>query len=92
MRKAVWSLVVMGTTLLVVMVLPLARHGHDVTEAKFAVVERADVHQVIPITGHIAYAEEQYIYAEASGLASQVCVREGVIRTYTKKFEQKGDL
>lgn len=76
MKKTQWSLIVIPVTLLLIL---LQSCGNSVqpVEAKFAVVERADVHQVIPITGRIAYAEDQYIYAQASGIAARICVRDG---------------
>ncbi len=45
--------------------------------AKLVTVSRHDVHQVKAITGRLAYAEEQYVLAAASGTIDKIYVQPG---------------
>lgn len=76
MRKVLWSLIIIVTTA-TVLLLMLAGSSESVIEAEFVRVERADVHQVVPIFGQIVYTDEQIITAAASGIMSRICVKEG---------------
>ena len=75
MKKMLWSLVLISVTL--IFLLQACSNGEDAAQARFAVVKRADVHKVIPITGRITYTEEEYICAQTAGVAARICVREG---------------
>lgn len=76
MRKVLWSLITIGTTATVLLLI-LAGSAESVTEAEFVRVERADVHQIIPIFGQLVYTDERIITAAASGIMSRICVKEG---------------
>lgn len=75
MRKAVWSLILIGLTGVLLMLMTGTKE--NVAEAEFVRVERADVHQIIPIYGRLVYAGEQIITASAPGIAARVCVKSG---------------
>lgn len=75
MRRAIWSLGVIGMTAVFLLVMTSTKE--PVAEAEFVCVERADVHQVVPIFGQIVYTDEQIITAAASGIMSRICVKEG---------------
>lgn len=75
MRRVIWSLGVIGMTAVLLLVMTSTKE--PVAEAEFVRVERADVHQVIPISGRLVYAQEKVIMADASGIAARVCVQAG---------------
>nr|MBR4281661.1 hypothetical protein [Clostridia bacterium] len=75
MKKTMLSLAMISAAIIVL--LRACSNGNDIVEARFAVVTRADVHQVIPITGRMRYTEEEYVCAQLPGVAERICVREG---------------
>lgn len=75
MHKTWWSLAMIALT--AAFILMMTGKQEDVVEAEFVRVERDDVHQVIPIFGQLVYTDEQIITAAASGVMSQICVKEG---------------
>lgn len=53
------------------------RSGEPPVAAKLVTVSRHDVHQVKAITGCLAYAEEQYVFAAAAGTIDKIYVKPG---------------
>lgn len=76
MRRGVWSLVTIVATAMLILLM-LVSSAERATEAEFVRVERADVHQVVPIYGQLRYEDEQVITAVTSGTAKRVCVKAG---------------
>lgn len=76
MKKARWSLLAISLTGLIALMLILKPEESPV-EARFVTVQRGDVHQVVAITGRLAYADEELIYAKTVGNVSQICVKDG---------------
>lgn len=96
MSKPVVSLVVIACTALITLGLCLSTAEEAPTEARIVTVSRADVHQVVAITGRLGYLDERIAYAMAAGVVSRVCVEEGqrvaageaLIRLETTQQEQ----
>lgn len=76
MRKSKWSLILLAATVLLLGMI-VFRKPEKAVEARFVQVERADVHQVAALSGRLAYAEEDYVYASSAGRVERVCVKEG---------------
>lgn len=76
MRKSIWSLILLAATVLLSGMM-VFRKPEKAAEARFVRVERADVHQVAALSGRLAYAEEDYVYAASAGRVERVCVQEG---------------
>lgn len=55
----------------------LISKNESTAEAEFVNVERADVHQVIPIYGRLVYTEEKIVMSAVPGIASHVYVESG---------------
>lgn len=77
MRKPSYRRWLMGGTALCVLLMILCRPREHPVSARFATVERADVHRVIALSGRLAYDGKQYVYAQSSGTVSQVYVKSG---------------
>ena len=76
MQRVIWSLIAIVTTIMLLLLM-LATSAENVTEAEFVRVERADVHQVVPIYGQLVYEDEKIITATTAGTAAHVCVKAG---------------
>lgn len=75
MKKALWSLITIVLTAILMLI--MSSTNESTAEAEFVRVTRADVHQVIPICGQLVYNDERLITAPATGIATQVCVHNG---------------
>lgn len=76
MRKRMCTLAVIGTTAVILLMMSVSS-GETVTEAEFVRVERADVHQIVPIYGQLVYEDNRIISAQTPGVAAHVCVNAG---------------
>lgn len=76
MRKSMWTLAVIVLTAAILLMMTVSS-GETVTEAEFVRVERADVHQVVPIYGKLVYEDNLIISAQTPGVAAHVCVNAG---------------
>lgn len=76
MRKSLWSLVMITCTVGLTLVMLLSS-SEEPAEARIVTVQRGDVHQVVAISGRIAYADERIAYAGTNGIVSQICVTPG---------------
>lgn len=76
MRKPLLSLLLLGGTLLCTWMMALQPADKPV-QARFATVERGDVHQVLALEGRLSYADPQVVVAKGSGTVTQVCVQKG---------------
>lgn len=76
MKKAVYSFAIMGITVIIALTM-MTGAKKNVTEAEIVTVERADVHQVIPLCGQLTYANNRVISADRAGVTTQVCVKAG---------------
>ncbi|MGN1370429.1 MAG: hypothetical protein ACI4WX_16275 [Aristaeellaceae bacterium] len=77
MRKPMLSLLLLGGTLLCTWMMAAHRLPEKPAKARFAVVERGDVHQVLALEGRLTYAAQQVVVAKTSGTVTQVCVESG---------------
>lgn len=76
MRKTVLSLLMIAITALWTGSV-LIPSSEEYAEARIVTVQRGNVHQVVAVTGRLAYADERYAYAQMNGVVSQVCVTAG---------------
>lgn len=74
-RRLIMLLFIMGA--MVSLGMHIFMPAEDPASAKFATVERRDVHQVKAISGVLEYADEQYVLAPMSGIVSKICVQAG---------------
>lgn len=74
MRKTIWLIVVIGVT---AALLFMTWRKEDIAEAEIVRVERADVNQIVPISGLLVYEDEHIVTADSSGIAEHVYVRAG---------------
>ncbi len=77
MRKPLLSLLLLGGALLCVWMMIAWAPSDKPVQARFATVERGDVHQVLALEGRLSYADPQYVVAKGSGIVTQVCVQKG---------------
>lgn len=77
MSKPIISLVLIVCTALITLGICLSMTEDPPTEARIVTVKRADVHQVVAITGRLGYMDEKIAYARTAGVVSRVCVEEG---------------
>ncbi len=77
MRKPLLSLLLLGGTLFGAWMMIAWAPSDKPVQARFASVERGDVHQVLALEGRLSYADPQYVVAKGSGTVTQVCVQEG---------------
>lgn len=77
MRKVIFSSVMIGGTLLSAMAMVAWTPQEVPVEARIVQVKRGDVHQVVALSGSIAYADERILYAQTSGQVEQICATEG---------------
>lgn len=76
MRKTYFSLMIILGTALYVLTRLLASDDAPV-EARIVTVQRGDVHQVVAISGKIAFADETVIYAPANTSVAHILVEPG---------------
>ncbi len=76
MRKTKLSIGLLFLTLLVSAGLIL-RTQETVTEARIVSVKRADVHQVVAVSGYIVYDDEIILHAASSGTVEKVYIDQG---------------
>ena len=74
-RRLIMLLFIMGA--MVSLGMQIFMPAEEPASAKFATVERRDVHQVKAINGVLEYADEQYVLAPTSGVISKICVQVG---------------
>lgn len=74
-RRLIMLLFIMGA--MVSLGMHIFMPAEEPASAKFATVERRDVHQVKAISGVLEYADEQYVLAPTSGVISKICVQVG---------------
>lgn len=74
-RRLIILLFIMGA--MVSLGMQIFMPAEEPASAKFATVERRDVHQVKAISGVLEYADEQYVLAPTSGVISKICVQVG---------------
>ena len=77
MRKTILSLIVIAGTGIATLAMILSGTEDAPAQVRIVKVERGDVRQVVPISGRLAYADEQLAYAAATGTVSRVCVEPG---------------
>jgi len=77
MRKVLWSLAMIGCTLLATLSMLAWTPGEQPVEARIVQVKRGAVHQVVALSGRVAYADERLIFAQASGRVEQICTKAG---------------
>lgn len=74
-RRLIILLFIMGA--MVSLGMHIFMTAEEPASAKYATVERRDVHQVKAISGVLEYADEQYVLAPTSGVISKICVQVG---------------
>lgn len=77
MRRQQLSLLILSVTLLCTFMLIFWETEEKSVPARIAVVERADVQQVVALAGRLTYADLQYMYADDYGKVVDVYVQEG---------------
>lgn len=75
MRRAILSLGIILYTALWTFAAYM-HNGEEAMAARIVTVQRGDVHQVAAITGRLGYADERYVFAQTSGVISQICVKD----------------
>lgn len=76
MRKTIFSLVMIAGTMLY-LITTLLTSADEPIEARIVTVQRGDVHQVVAISGRIAYTEESIAYAPTNASVSHILVAPG---------------
>lgn len=74
-RRLIILLFIMGV--MVSLGMHIFMPAEEPASAKFATVERRDVHQVKAFSGVLEYADDQYVLAPTSGVISKICVQVG---------------
>jgi len=77
MRRSTWVTMLIGITVVTSLLQILRGYEEPPVSAKIVSVQRGDVHQTIPLTGHIAYTDEHFAYAGMSGRIQRICVQPG---------------
>lgn len=77
MRRAFWSLVMIGCTAVSAVCMIACTPEDRPVRARIAAVSRKDVHQVVAISGRLAYADEAIVCAPLSGVVERIAVAPG---------------
>lgn len=77
MRKPLWSMVMIVLTVFSAALMLAWSPVEEPVKARIVTVGRGDVHQVVALTGRMAYADEAIVYARTSGRISRLCVEPG---------------